>query len=48
MGLRFLYKLKSNSSYIQTLNTLNKNEDQNYEENERSIKPTIKDWNKDM
>ena len=40
LGLRFLYKLKSNSSYIETLNTLDDNEDQNYKENERSIKPT--------
>ena len=37
---RFLYKLKSNSSYIETLNTLDNNEDQNYEENESPIKPT--------
>ena len=27
LGLRFLYKLKSNSSYIETLNTLDNNED---------------------
>ena len=40
LGLRFLYKLKSNSSYIDTLNTLDNNQDQNYEENERAIKPT--------
>ena len=32
-------KLKINTSYIETL-TLNDKEDQNYEENERSIKPT--------
>ena len=32
LGLRFLYKLKSNSSYIETLNTLDNNKDQNYEE----------------
>ena len=38
LGLRFLYKLKSNSAYIKTLNTLDNNEDQNNEENERSIK----------
>ena len=35
-----MYKLKSNISYIETLNTLDDREDQNYEENERSIKPT--------
>ena len=35
-----MYKLKSNSSYIDTLNTLNNNEDQNYDENEIPIKPT--------
>ena len=40
LGLRFLYRLKSNSSYIETLNTLENNKDQNYEENERSKKPT--------
>ena len=33
-----LYKLKRNSSYIETLNTLDDREDQNYEENQRSIK----------
>ena len=37
LGLRFLYKLKSNTSYIETLNTLDDREDQNYEKNERSI-----------
>ena len=40
LGLRLLYKIKSNTSYIETLNTLDDREDQNYEENERSIKPT--------
>ena len=40
LGLIFLYKLKSSTSYIETLNTLDNSEDQNYEENERSIKPT--------
>ena len=38
LGLRFLYKLKRNTSYIETLNTLDDREDQNYEENERSVK----------
>ena len=38
LGLKFLYKLKSNTSYIETLNTLNDREDKNYKENERSIK----------
>ena len=32
LGLRFMYKLKSNTSYINTLNTLDKREDQNYKE----------------
>ena len=40
LELRFLHKLKTNSSYIETLNTLDNNKDQNYKENERSIKPT--------
>ena len=40
LELRFLYYLKSNTSYIETLNTLDDREDQNYEENERSIKPS--------
>ena len=39
LGLRFLNKLKSNTSYIEKVNTLDNREDQNYEENERSIKP---------
>ena len=38
LGLRLLYKLKSNILYIDTLNTLDDSEDQNYEENDRSIK----------
>ena len=40
LGLRFLYKLKSNTSYIEILNTLDDRENQNYEEKVRSIKPT--------
>ena len=40
LGLRLLYKLKSNILYIDTLNTLDDSEDQNYEENDRSIKTT--------
>ena len=40
LGLKFLYNLKSNSLYIDTLNTLDNNKDDNYEENERSIRPT--------
>ena len=39
LGLRYLYKLKSNPSYIHTLNTLDDSEDQKYEESERSVKP---------
>ena len=40
MGLRYLYKLKSNPAYIHTLNTLDDSEDQKYEDSERSVKPT--------
>ena len=39
LGLRYLYKLKSNPAYIHTLNTLDDSEDEKYEESERSIKP---------
>ena len=39
LGLRYLYKLKSNPSYIHTLNTLDDSEDQKYEESERSVNP---------
>ena len=39
LGLRFLYKLKINTSYIEIINTLDDSEDQNYEENERTLKP---------
>ena len=35
MGLRFMYKLKNNCSYVETLNTLDNNEDQNYEKKEK-------------
>ena len=38
MGLRFMYKLKSNTSYIETLKYTDDRENQNYQENERSIK----------
>ena len=40
MGLRFLYKMWSKTKYTESLNTLDDREDQNYEENERSIKPS--------
>ena len=40
LELRFLYKLKSNISYIETLNTLDDREDQNNEQNDKSIKLT--------
>ena len=40
LGLILLYKLKSNTSYIETLNKLNDKDNQNYEENERSIRLT--------
>ena len=39
LGLSLLYKLKSNTSYIETLNTVDNSKDNNYEENERSIIP---------
>ena len=37
LRLRFLYKLKGNTSCIEMLKTLDDREDQKYEENERSI-----------
>ena len=37
--LRFLYKLRRNAIYIDTPNTLDDSEDQNYVENERSKNP---------
>ena len=40
LRLGFLCKLKKNTSYIETLNTLDDRGDQNYEENERPIKST--------
>ena len=39
LGLRFLYRLRSNSTYTVSLNTLNDREDQNYGRNEGSTKP---------
>ena len=38
LGLRFLYKLRTNTSYKDTLKLLADSEDKNYKENERSIK----------
>ena len=35
-----MYKLRNNNTYTESLNTLNDREDQNYEENEGSTKPT--------
>ena len=40
LGVRFLYKLRSNTTYIESQNTLNDGVDQNYKENERATKPT--------
>ena len=37
--LRFLYKVKINSTYAESLNTLDDRNDQNYKENERATKP---------
>ena len=34
LGLRLMHKLKSNASYVETLNTLDNGYDQNYKENE--------------
>ena len=39
LGVRFLYKLRSNTTYIESQNTLNDGVDQNYKENERATKP---------
>ena len=39
MGLRFLYRLRSNSTYTEFLNTLDNIEDQNYVGNEEATKP---------
>ena len=38
IGLTF--STKSNTTYIESLNTLDDREDQNYEENKRATKPT--------
>ena len=40
LGLRFLYKLRSNTIYTKSLKTLNDRDNQNYEENKGAIKPT--------
>ena len=40
LGLRFLYRPRSKTTYIESLNTLDDREDQNYEENEGATKPT--------
>ena len=37
LGLGFLYKLKSKTTYKKSLNTLNDRDNQNYEENEKTI-----------
>ena len=36
LGLRFLYKLRSNPTYMESLITLDDSEDYNYEDNERA------------
>ena len=40
LRLRFLYYLRRNSTYTESLNTLDNREDQNYVGNEGAIKPT--------
>ena len=40
MEPRFIYILKSSSSYIETLNTLDNNEDKTTKKIKKSIKPT--------
>ena len=40
LGLKFLYRLRSNTKYTESLNTLDDREDQNYEENKGTTKPT--------
>ena len=40
LGLRFLYRPRSNTTYTESLNTLDEREEQNYEENEGATKPT--------
>ena len=39
LGLRFLYRLRSNPTYNSTLNTLDSTEDHNYEENGKITSP---------
>ena len=34
LGMRFLYRLRSSTTYTESLNSLDDREDQNYEENE--------------
>ena len=40
LGLRFLFKLRSNPKYLESLVILNNSEGYNYEENERATRPT--------
>ena len=40
LGLRFLYRLRSNSTYTDSLNTLDDREDQNMQETKEQKKPT--------
>ena len=39
LGVRFIYKLKSNTSYTESLNKLGESNNKSYEENERATKP---------
>ena len=41
LGLRFLYRLRSNTVYTKSLNTLDDKDNQNYKENEEVTKPTV-------
>ena len=38
MGLSFFYKLRSNTAYTESLNTLDDKNDQNYKKNKRANK----------
>ena len=40
LGLRFLYKLKSSTTFTESLNTVDDREDQKYEVNKRENRPT--------
>ena len=41
LGFRFLYKIRKNTTYTESLNTQYGKENQNYEENKRATRPTV-------